>query len=84
MSNEQNDDKTCLISLPEAADLYGFNPKYLAQLANKGRLQAQKIGGIWIATPENVEIYIRSRPVNNVGFHGLPPDETTREAWSYL
>ena len=56
-----NADKSRLISLPEAANLYGFNAKYLAQLAKKGRLEAKKIGGIWLTTPENVETYISSR-----------------------
>ncbi len=55
------DDKTRLISLPAAAELYGFNPQYLAQLANIGRLQAQKVGKFWVTTPKNVEDYIRSR-----------------------
>jgi hypothetical protein len=55
------DDKTRLISLPEAAELYGFNAQYLSQLAKKGRLQAQKIGGGWLTTPQNVEDYIDSR-----------------------
>ena len=54
-------DKTRLISLPEAAELYGFNAAYLSQLANKGRLQAQKIGNSWVTTPQDVENYIRSR-----------------------
>lgn len=57
----ENDDKTRLISLPEAAELYGFNAAYLSQLASKGRLQAQKIGNSWVTTPQNVEDYIRSR-----------------------
>ena len=52
------EDKNRLISLPEAAELYGFNAQYLSQLAKKGRLQAQKIGGMWLTTPQNVEIYI--------------------------
>jgi hypothetical protein len=47
------DDKTRLISLPEASDLYGFDRYYLAKLAQKGvckhkkqvivRLQRQKM-----------------------------------------
>ena len=57
---EQNG-KDRLISLPEAAKLYGFNPRYLAELAKKGRLEAQKIGNSWVTTPQNVEDYIRSR-----------------------
>ena len=56
-----SEDKTRLISLPEAANLYGFHPEYLNQLARKGRLEAQKIGKMWVTTPENVEQYIVSR-----------------------
>ena len=55
------DDKTRLISLPEAAELYGFNPRYLAELAQKGRLKAQKVGRFWVTTPQDVEAYISSR-----------------------
>ena len=55
------DDKTRLISLSEAAELYGFSPGYLNNLARRGRLKAQKIGGTWVTTPDDVESYIRSR-----------------------
>lgn len=57
---DQND-KTRLISLPEAADLYGFNPQYLSRLAKKGRLGAKKVGNSWVTTPQDIEAYIRSR-----------------------
>ena len=53
--------KDRLISLPEAADLYGFNADYLGQLARRGRLKAQKVGKMWVTTPADVENYIRSR-----------------------
>jgi hypothetical protein len=65
MNNEQND-KTRLISLPEAAKLYGFNAQYLSQLAKKERLQAQKIGGVWLTTPYDMEVYIASRQKRGV------------------
>ncbi|MBK7916867.1 MAG: helix-turn-helix domain-containing protein [Chloroflexi bacterium] len=55
------EDKTRLISLPEAAELYGFSAKYLGNLAKKGRLKAQKVGTSWVTTPQNVEDYIQSR-----------------------
>ncbi|MBK8989823.1 MAG: helix-turn-helix domain-containing protein [Chloroflexi bacterium] len=55
------EDKTRLISLPEAAELYGFASNYLNELARKGRLQAQKVGDRWITTPQSVEDYIQSR-----------------------
>jgi hypothetical protein len=58
--NEEND-KSRLISLPEAAELYGYTPEYLNQLARRGRLKAQKVGGRWITTPKDVEEYIASR-----------------------
>jgi len=54
-------DKSRLISLPEAADIYGFNADYLGHLARKGRLNAQKVGNTWVTTPADVEEYIRSR-----------------------
>ncbi|MCB0020367.1 MAG: helix-turn-helix domain-containing protein [Anaerolineales bacterium] len=55
------EDKNRLISLPEAAKLYGFHPEYLNQLARRGRLRAQKVGRTWVTTPANVEEYIDSR-----------------------
>ena len=57
------DDKERLISLPDAAEIYGFNAIYLRTLARKGRLEAQKVGNSWITTPLAMEIYIKSRQV---------------------
>lgn len=56
-----NDDKTRLISMSEAAEMYGFNADYLARLARKGRLKAQKVGWSWVTTPADVEAFIASR-----------------------
>lgn len=64
MSN--TDDKTRLISLSEAAELYGLDNNYLGQLARKGRLKAQKIAGVWLTTPSDIEEYIRSRQKRGV------------------
>jgi excisionase family DNA binding protein len=50
-----------LITLKEAAEYSGFNPVYLAQLANRGRLKATKYGNVWLTTKEAVDEYIRSR-----------------------
>ena len=61
MSEEQKTDKTRLISLPEAAELYGFNQRYLGNLVRKGRLEAHKIGKMWVTTPQDIEEYIASR-----------------------
>lgn len=59
-------DKNRLISLAEAAELYGFRHSYLSQLAKKGRLKAQKSGGVWLTTPADVETYIRNRQKRGV------------------
>jgi hypothetical protein len=61
MTSNPTEDKTRLISLAEASEMYGFNADYLRTLVNRERLQARKIGGVWITTPGNVEEYIKSR-----------------------
>jgi hypothetical protein len=58
---DENNDKTRLISLPEAAELYGFDQRYLGKLARRGRLKAQKLGKMWVTTPQDIETYIASR-----------------------
>ena len=60
------DDKTRLISLSEAAEIYGFSHNYLRNLARKGRLSAKKIAGAWLTTPENMEDFIKSRQERGV------------------
>ena len=66
MTHEPNEDKSRLISLAQAAELYGLSTSYLRQIAIKGRLKAQKVGGMWITTPAAVEAYIRSRQKRGV------------------
>lgn len=61
MSDETNDDKTRMISLKEAAELYGFSKGYLNNLVKRGRLEAEKVGWMWVTTPEAMEEFIRSR-----------------------
>ena len=56
-----NDNKTRLISMSEASKIYGFNSDYLARLARKGRLNAQKVGWSWVTTPADVEEFIANR-----------------------
>ena len=55
------EDTHAFISLAEASNRYGLRRTYLRQIAQKGRLKAQKIGGGWLTTPAAVEEYIRSR-----------------------
>ena len=59
-------DKNRLISLPEAANLYGFSHSYLRTIAKKGRLKAQKVGTSWVTTPSDVENFISSRQERGV------------------
>ena len=46
--NTQPVDKSIQITLAEAAERYGFNHRYLAELARKGRLEARKSGGVLV------------------------------------
>lgn len=57
----QTSGKDRLISLADASALYGFRQAYLATLARKGRLHAQKLGSIWVTTPADMEAFISSR-----------------------
>lgn len=67
MSDElRRGERDRLISLSEAADLYGFNADHLRHMAQRGRLHAQKIGNSWVTTPADVEKYIRSRKKRGV------------------
>ena len=55
-----------LISLAEAAELSGFDQKYLRNIADKGRLKAKKIGRNWITTIAAIEEYKASRNFNKI------------------
>jgi excisionase family DNA binding protein len=63
---EEHQEKQELITLAEAARLYGFSHGYLRQLARRGRLRATKIGRDWLTTPADVEAYIASRQKRGV------------------
>jgi excisionase family DNA binding protein len=67
------EDKTRLISLSEAAELYGFSQDYLGELARRGRLKAQKVGKFWVTTPQDVENFIRSRKNRGVFRDDIQP-----------
>ncbi len=55
-----------LISLSEAAEIYGFTADYFQKLAKRERLKARKIGKQWVTTPADVEAFIKSRVVRGV------------------
>ena len=62
MTEEQEtSSKNHLISLADAAKIYGLNADHLRHLAQKGRLHARKIGNSWATTRADMETYIGSR-----------------------
>lgn len=50
-----------LITLSQAADVYGYSGDYLRRLAEKGRLKAKKLGHQWLTTADDVETFLVSR-----------------------
>ena len=71
------EDKTRLISLPEAAELYGFHSEYLSNLARRGRLNARKVGSFWVTTPQDVEDFIASRQKRGAYRNDIHPPKLT-------
>ena len=55
-----------LITLTQAAEIYGFTVNYFQKTAKGGRLKARKIGVQWFTTPGDVEAFIKSRVVRGV------------------
>ena len=51
-------DREELISLVEAAALSGLSAAHLRRLAERGDLEAQKVGRNWITTRRAVEKYL--------------------------
>ena len=50
-----------LITLIEAAELFGLSVQYLRDIARSERLKAKKMGRDWVTTPADVEAYLKSR-----------------------
>lgn len=55
-----------LLSLSEAAGRYGFSSDYFRRLAEKGRLDARKVGRQWLTTSKSVEAFLESREPRGV------------------
>ena len=58
--------KDDLLSLSQAAKAYGYSGDYLRRLAEKGRLQARKLGRNWLTTSDDMETFIESRELRGV------------------
>jgi excisionase family DNA binding protein len=66
MATRKKPAKNDLVTLSQAADLYGYSGDYLRRLAEKGRLNAQKIGHHWLTTTEDVESFLVTREKRGV------------------
>jgi hypothetical protein len=55
-----------LITLPEAAEKFGFTARFLARLALSGKLKAKKSSGTWLTTKVAVEEYKNNRSFKNI------------------
>lgn len=53
--------KDDLLTLAQAGAAYGFSGDYLRRLAEKGRLQARKLGRNWLTTSDDMQTFIESR-----------------------
>jgi len=45
------------IGMAEAAELSGYSPAYVRQLANRGRVEARKVGRDWLIERGSLEAY---------------------------
>lgn len=59
-------DKDALVTISQAAKNYGFSGDYFRRLAEKGRLEARKIGRQWLTTLDAVESFLESREERGV------------------
>ena len=55
-----------LLTLGEAAQRYSYSPDYFRRLAEKGRLQARKVGRQWLTTVDAVESFLETREERGV------------------
>ncbi len=55
-----------LLTLSEAAGCFGYSSDYFRRLAEKGRLDARKIGRQWLTTSGAVETFLESREQRGV------------------
>ncbi len=67
-NNPQTDPLTVgeLISLQDAAEYAGLAKRSLHNYAQQGRLQAKKIGRMWVTTRAAVDEYLHSRNRENI------------------
>lgn len=60
-----------LLTLTEAAERYGFSSDYFRRLAEKGRLQARKVGRQWLTTADAVDSFLETREERGVYKHHI-------------
>lgn len=55
-----------LLTLSQAAKVYGYSSDYLRRLAESGRLKAKKLGHQWLTTSDDIEAFLVSREPRGV------------------
>ena len=55
------------ITVSQAAKEFDFTPGHISRLANQGRIQAEKIGPIWLVERESLQEYFNSWQLRKVG-----------------
>jgi len=55
-----------LISLQQAAEYAGLTKETLHGYAKRGRLQAKKLGPIWVTTRAAIDAYLQSRDIGSI------------------
>ncbi len=55
-----------LITLAEAAEYAGLTSDTLLNYVRRGRMQARKMGPIWVTTRAAVDVYLASRNFDNI------------------
>lgn len=53
------------ITIKTACEITGYNVQYLRRLLRAGRLEAIKIGQVWLINLESLENYLISRMTSN-------------------
>jgi excisionase family DNA binding protein len=63
---KKKSEKDGLLTVSQAAKSFGFSGDYFRRLAEKGRLEARKVGRQWLTTSDAVESFLESREERGV------------------
>lgn len=63
-------------SIREASQRTGYHPEYLRQLIDQGKIEAEKVGHMWLIKIDSLKSYIKEAEEKNDARFG--PHKTTR------